>query len=152
MRSYIQQCPLNYLIRNTCTRTCILLKCELSHCLVQVVHTGYSLTSFFFDDVWTSNALASVAGITVTFYKNTYNTRSRKTYQSCSFKDTGFEPQGHSNLLFIKFAQICKFSFTLKSKCMSDLLSSPAALKYHSHLFMCPPRYLDQFTEKWEKS
>ncbi|GBM91649.1 hypothetical protein AVEN_107755-1 [Araneus ventricosus] len=32
-QSHIQQCPLNCVFRNTCSWTCIVLGCQLSHCL-----------------------------------------------------------------------------------------------------------------------
>ncbi|GBM05886.1 hypothetical protein AVEN_135256-1 [Araneus ventricosus] len=40
------------------------------------------------------------------------------------------------------------FPITRKSKCKNYYLPSPAAVKYHSHLTMCPPRHPDKFIEK----
>ncbi|GBN22272.1 hypothetical protein AVEN_108542-1 [Araneus ventricosus] len=67
--SHIQQCPLNSVFRNTCAWTCIVLTCQLSHCLVPILlyQAGQSPTSFFFDDAWTTNTLASAAGDTVIY-------------------------------------------------------------------------------------
>ncbi|GBM32453.1 hypothetical protein AVEN_136032-1 [Araneus ventricosus] len=60
----------------------------------------------FFDDAWTTNTLASTAGVTVIYplCMNTNNGRSRATYQSCSFGDTRSESSGHYDLSSIKFS------------------------------------------------
>ncbi|GBM86285.1 hypothetical protein AVEN_14782-1 [Araneus ventricosus] len=67
-QSHIQQCPLNCVFRKTCAWTCIVLGCQMSHCLVPILlyQAGQSPTSFF-DDVWTTNTLASTAGVTVIY-------------------------------------------------------------------------------------
>ncbi|GBN01193.1 hypothetical protein AVEN_201362-1 [Araneus ventricosus] len=79
-QSHIQQCPLNCELRNTYAWTCIVLGCQLNHCLAPILlyQAGQSPTSFFFDDAWTTNTLASTAGITVIypFCMNNYNGRS----------------------------------------------------------------------------
>ncbi|GBL85979.1 hypothetical protein AVEN_89044-1 [Araneus ventricosus] len=51
-QSHIQQCSLNCVFRNTCAWTCIVLDCQLSHCLAPILlyQAGQSPTSFFFDD------------------------------------------------------------------------------------------------------
>ncbi|GBM35763.1 hypothetical protein AVEN_108961-1 [Araneus ventricosus] len=107
-QSHIQQCPLNCVFRNTCAWACIVLGCELSHCLAPILlyQSGQSPTFFFFDDKWTTNSLASTAGVTVIYplCMNTNNGRSPTTYQSCSFGDTRSESSGHDDLPSIKFA------------------------------------------------
>ncbi|GBM99082.1 hypothetical protein AVEN_275624-1 [Araneus ventricosus] len=79
-QSHIQQCPLNCVFRNTCAWTCIVLGCQLSHCLLPILlyQVGQSSTSFFFDDAWTTNTLTSTAGVTVIYPLciNTNNCRS----------------------------------------------------------------------------
>ncbi|GBN47498.1 hypothetical protein AVEN_105898-1 [Araneus ventricosus] len=36
-QSHIQQLPLNYVFRNTCAWTCVILGCQLSHCLAPIL-------------------------------------------------------------------------------------------------------------------
>ncbi|GBL92159.1 hypothetical protein AVEN_91506-1 [Araneus ventricosus] len=79
-QSHIQQCPLNCMFRNTRAWICIVLGCQLSHCLAPILlyQAGHSPTSFFFDDAWTTSTLASTAGVTVIYplSMNTNNGRS----------------------------------------------------------------------------
>ncbi|GFW11378.1 uncharacterized protein TNCV_3808981 [Trichonephila clavipes] len=46
-QSHIQQGPLIYMSRNSCTWTCIVLGCQLTHCLAQILlyKVGQSPTS-----------------------------------------------------------------------------------------------------------
>ncbi|GBN74417.1 hypothetical protein AVEN_252263-1 [Araneus ventricosus] len=68
-QSHIQQCLLNCVFRNTCAWTCIVLGCQLSHYLAPILlcQAGQSPMSLFFDDAWTTNTLASTAGVTVIY-------------------------------------------------------------------------------------
>ncbi|GBM44010.1 hypothetical protein AVEN_218158-1 [Araneus ventricosus] len=79
-QSLILQYPLNCFFRNTSAWTCIALGCQLSHCLAPILlhQARQSPTSFFFDDDWTTNTLASTAGVTVIYplCMNTNNGRS----------------------------------------------------------------------------
>ncbi|GBO35720.1 hypothetical protein AVEN_152045-1 [Araneus ventricosus] len=107
-QSHIQQCPLNCVFRNTCAWTYIVSGCQLSHCRAPILlyQEEQSPTSFFFDDAWTTNTLASTADVTVIYplCMNTNNGRSLTTYQWCSFGDTRSESSGHYDLPSIKFA------------------------------------------------
>ncbi|GBN50663.1 hypothetical protein AVEN_225029-1 [Araneus ventricosus] len=68
-QSHIQQCLLNCVFRNTCAWTCIVLGSQLSHSLAPILlyQAGQSSTAFFFDDAWTTNTLASTAGVAVIY-------------------------------------------------------------------------------------
>ncbi|GBL78947.1 hypothetical protein AVEN_48915-1 [Araneus ventricosus] len=148
--SHIQQCPLNCVFRNTCSWTCIVLGCQLSHCRVPILlyQAGQSPTSYFFDDAWTTNILVSTAGVTVIYplYMDTNTTADCEQPTNCavsvilvpSLQAITFCPLSNS-------LRSAAFPITRKSKCKNDCLTSPAAVKYHSHLTTCHP---DKFIEK----
>ncbi|GFX43662.1 uncharacterized protein TNCV_511111 [Trichonephila clavipes] len=105
VKPHIQQCPLNSVLQYYSTWSCIVLGCQLSHCLAPLLlhHARQSPMIFFFDSVWTSNTMSSTAGFTVIhpLCISTNNCRSRTTHDSCSFGNTCSEP---SSLPSIKVA------------------------------------------------
>ncbi|GBM81874.1 hypothetical protein AVEN_73272-1 [Araneus ventricosus] len=66
VQSHIQQCPLNCVFRNPCAWSYIVLGCQLSHFLAPIL-LYQAGQSFFFNDAWTTNSLASTAGVTVIY-------------------------------------------------------------------------------------
>ncbi|GBM61864.1 hypothetical protein AVEN_265509-1 [Araneus ventricosus] len=116
------------MFRNTCAWTCIILGCLLSHCLAPILlyQAGQSPTSFFFDNMWTTNTLASTAGATVIYplyMNNTTTDRVQPTSRAVSM----------ILVLSLPAITICPlsnslrsatFPITRKSKCKNDYLSS----------------------------
>ena len=99
---HIQQCPLNYVFRNIFTRVCFVLDYQMSPYLIPMstYYVGQSLTSFFFDDSWTTNDLVSTASFTIIypFFINTNNSRLQTIYQIFSCRDTCSKFLDHCNL------------------------------------------------------
>ncbi|GBN15730.1 hypothetical protein AVEN_135085-1 [Araneus ventricosus] len=151
-QSHIQQCALNCVLRNTCAWTCTVLGCQLSHCLAPILlyQAGQSPTSFSFHDAWTTNTLASTADVTAIYplCTNTNNGRSGQPTSRAvsvilvpSLRAITICPLSNS-------LRSAAFPITRKSKCKNDYLTSPAAVKYHSHLTTFSPRHPNEFIEK----
>ncbi|GBN27527.1 hypothetical protein AVEN_121331-1 [Araneus ventricosus] len=147
-----QQCPLNCVFRNTCAWTCIVLGCQLSNCLAPILlhQLGQSPTSFFFDDAWTTNTLASTAGVTV-IYPFRMNSKTADHKQPTSRAVSVILVPSLWAITICPLSNSLRsaaFPITRKSKCKNDYLPSPAAVKYYSHLTTCLPRHPDEFIEK----
>ncbi|GBM98326.1 hypothetical protein AVEN_113423-1 [Araneus ventricosus] len=145
-QSHIQQSPLNCVFRNTYAWAYIVLGCQLSHCLAPILlyQAGQSTTSFFFDDAWTNNTLASTAGVTVIYplcMNTTNGSRAVSVILVPSLRAITIYPLSNS-------LRSAAFPIARKSKFKNDYLPSPAAVKYHPHLITCPPRHPDEFIEK----
>ena len=103
-----QQCLLNNELWCISTWPCIVLSCQLSHCLAPVLlhQKGQSPTTFFFDNVWMSNTMSSTTSFIIIhpLCISTNNCRLQTTHKSSSFRNTCSEPLSHYNLVSIKVA------------------------------------------------
>ncbi|GBO20347.1 hypothetical protein AVEN_19940-1 [Araneus ventricosus] len=149
---HIQQCPLNCVFRNTCAWACIVLGCDLSHCLAPIsfyqagqFRRPFSSMTSRRPTPWllllVSPSFIHLAGILTTADREQPTSRAVSAILVPSLRAITICPL--SNPLIS-----AAFFITLKSKCKNDYLPSPAAVKYHFHLTTCPQRHPDEFIEK----
>ena len=141
----IQQCLLNNVLRCISTWLCIVLVCQLIHCLGPIL-LHQAPTTLFFDNVWASNTISSTAGFTIvlSFSIITNNCRSRTTHVSYSFENACPEPSSHCCLVSVKVV----FPITHKSKQTNGSSDSSGPFKYYSHLNTYFPRQPWEFFAK----
>lgn len=140
------------MLRKNSTLTGILLVCQLSHCLLSILlhQTGQYPTSFFFENTWTSDAMASTADFTV-IHALCISTSDRDREQPMSSTVAAILVP---SLRYISICTLSKsresaaFRITRTSKRKNDSSDSQAADNYNSYLIISPPRHPDEIVAK----